>query len=169
VMAVAALALLLAPLALPVDPARVGAVRPLAYLWALLAVVLPNLVLVGALLFAVATLTRSTLATYVGGVAIYALYFVTALLIDSPLMAGTAPPTREALARAALLDPFGLSAFFEQTRYWTPAERDARPVALAGRMLLNRLLWLGVSAAVLALVYRRFTFRVGGAAGGTAR
>ena len=110
------------------DPARLGAVRPLAYAWALLVLVLPNLLLVGALLFAVATLTRSTLATYVGAIAIYALYLVTALLVDSPLMAGAAPPTPEGLARAALLDPFGLSAFFEQTRYWTPAERDVRLV-----------------------------------------
>ena len=161
VLAVAAVVLMLAPLVLPVDADRVGPVRPAAYLWTLVVLVGPNLLLVGALLFAVATLTRSTLATYVGGIAIYALYLVTALLVDSPLMAGSAPPTREALARAALLDPFGLSAFFEQTRYWTPAERDSRPVALAGRLLLNRLLWLGVSAAVLALVHARFRFRIG--------
>jgi len=160
VMAAAALVLMLAPLVLAVEPERLGPVRPLAYAWALLLLVLPNLVLVGALLFAVATLTRSTLATYVAAVAIYALYLVTALLIDSPLMAGTAPPTPEALARAAVLDPFGLSAFFEQTRYWTPAERDVRRVALAGRMLVNRALWLGVSAAVLALAYWRFSFSV---------
>ncbi|MCC3160047.1 hypothetical protein LJ737_22610 [Hymenobacter sp. 15J16-1T3B] len=158
VLTLAAAVLLLAPLLLPVAPERLGAVRPGAYLWALLVLVLPNLLLVGAVLFAVATLTRSTLATYVGAVAIYALYLVTALLIDSPLMAGTAPPTPEGLARAALLDPFGLSAFFEQTRYWTPAERDGRLLALSGHLLLNRLLWLGVTAAVLALVYARFSF-----------
>src|SRR5687767_6132601 len=70
VMAVAALALMLAPLALPVDPARLGPVRPGAYVWALLVLVLPNLALVGALLYAVATVARSTLATYVAGVAI---------------------------------------------------------------------------------------------------
>jgi hypothetical protein len=75
-------------------------------------------------------------------------------------MASSAPPTREALARAAVLDPFGLSAFFEQTRYWTVAERDARPVTLTGRLLVNRLLWLGVSGAVLAFAYARFAFRV---------
>lgn len=156
VLTLAALALLLAPWLLPVAPERLGAVQPLAYLWALLVLVVPNLLLVGVLLFGVATLTRSTLATYVGAVAIYALYLVTALLVDSPLMAGTAPPTPEALARAALLDPFGLSAFFEQTRYWTPAERDTRLLLLSGHLLLNRLLWLSVAAGVLALVYGRF-------------
>jgi ABC-2 type transport system permease protein len=160
VMAIAAVVLMLAPLVMKVEPGRLGAVRPIAYVWALLVLVLPNLVLVGALLFAVATLTRNTLATYVGGVAIYALYMVCALLIDSPLMAGVAPPTPEGLARAALLDPFGLSAFFEQTRYWTPAERDVRLLSLSGHVLLNRAIWLGLSVAVLALVYHRFAFRV---------
>ncbi|AHG92478.1 Peptidase M1 membrane alanine aminopeptidase (plasmid) [Gemmatirosa kalamazoonensis] len=159
-MTLAALVLMLAPLVLQVEPDRLGAVRPVAYLWALVVLVLPNLLLVGAVLYAVATLTRSTLATYVGAVAIYALYLVTALLVDSPLMAGAAPPTPEGLARAALLDPFGLSAFFEQTRYWTPAERDVRMVALSGRMLLNRLLWMGVAATVLAWTYARFRFEV---------
>src|SRR5207253_6043189 len=46
VMALAALVLMLAPLVLPVDPARLGAVRPVAYLWALAVLVLPNLLLV---------------------------------------------------------------------------------------------------------------------------
>ena len=158
-MGVAALALMLGPLVLPLEPERLGAVRPLAYGWALLVIVVPNLLLTGALLFAVAALTRSTLATYVGGVAIYALYWVSALLVESPLMAGAAP-TPEGLARAALLDPFGLSAFFEQTRYWLPAERGTRMVALTGRLLLNRLLWLGVATAVLAFAYRRFEVRL---------
>jgi len=159
VLALAALVLMLAPLVLPVEPGRLGPVRPLAYLWALLVLVLPNLLLVGALLFAVASLTRSTLATHVGAVAIYALYLVCALLVDSPLMAGAAPPTPEGLARAALLDPFGLSAFFEQTRYWAPAEREVRLLSLSGHVLLNRLLWLGVAASVLGLVYARFSFQ----------
>ncbi|HSU15905.1 hypothetical protein [Longimicrobium sp.] len=167
VMAIAAGVMMIAPLAVPLDAARIGPVRPLAYVWAMVVVAIPNLLLAGTLLFAVATLTRSTLATYVGGVAIYALYLVCALAVDSPLMAGAAPPTPEGLARAALLDPFGLSAFFEQTRYWTPAERNVRLVALSGHLLLNRVLWMGIALAVLALVHHRFAFRV--AAGGRTR
>jgi hypothetical protein len=144
------LVLLLAPLVVAIEPARQGLLRPAAHLWALAVIVLPNLLLVGALLFACATLTRSTIATYVAAVGIYALYWVAAFLVDSPLMASSAPPTREALARAAVLDPFGLSAFFEQTRYWPVAERDVRPVTLTGRLLVNRLLWLGLSLSALS-------------------
>ena len=159
VMVVAMIVMMLMPVYATVDAARIGPVRTGAYVWAMLIIVIPNLMLICALLFAVAVTTRSTLATYVGAVAIYALYLVCSLLVDSPLMAGAAPPTAEGLARAALLDPFALSAFFEQTRYWTPAERNVRLPLLTGHMLMNRALWTAVAIAVFAITYRVFSFR----------
>lgn len=161
VFAFAALGMLVAPHVVVVDPERLGRTDVVAYLWALLVIGVPNLVFAGTLVFAVAALTRSTLATYVGAVFLYALYFVCAMLIGSPLMAGAAPSSASALARAALIDPFGLSAIFEQARYWTPEMRNLRAPALAGHLLLNRALWLAASAAVMALVHRRFELRVG--------
>ena len=161
VMTIAAVVLMLAPFVVRVDPARLGGLHPFSYVWALLILVLPNLLLIASVLFAIAILSRSTLATYVGAVGIYALYLVTALLVDSPLMAGTAPPTPEGLARAALLDPFGLSAFFEQTRYWTAAERDVRLLSLSGRVLANRAVWTTCALLVLAATYAGFSFRLG--------
>ena len=121
--------------------------------------VLPNIIIATSIVFAIAAATRSTLATWVGGVLVYALYFITAMLVDSPLMAGTSPPTAEALARAAIMDPFGLSAFFEQTRYWTPAERNTRLLSLSGHFLGNRLLWLAVAARIVGLTGRLFRMR----------
>jgi ABC-2 type transport system permease protein len=160
VFTVAALGLMLAPRVLAVDPERLGDTEVLRYVWALAVMVLPNLVFAASLLFAISALTRSALASYIGAVFLYALYFVGSMLGDSPLMAGAAPQTPEAMARAALLDPFGLSAFFTQTRYWTEHERNTRLLGLEGPFLLNRLLWLGVSACVLGFVYQRFAFRV---------
>ena len=93
---------------------------------------LPTLFFVAALLFAVAAFTRSALATYVGGVLVYVLYFATAVLTSSPLLAQSRPTTAEELAAAALADPFALAAFFEQTHYWTAAERGVRTL-VAGR------------------------------------
>jgi ABC-type transport system involved in multi-copper enzyme maturation permease subunit len=154
------LGMLLAPLVTVVDPERLGRTDVAAYLWALLVMGLPNLLIAGTIVFAVAALTRSTLASYVGGVFVYALYFVCAVLVHSPLLAGGAPVSAEALARAALIDPFGISALFEQTRYWTPEMRDTRLLSLSGRFLLNRVLWMAVSAAILAVVHRRFALRV---------
>ncbi len=155
----AGLVLMLAPLLLGVDPVRLGPVQPWSYAWALLVLVLPNLVIATAIVFAIAAATRSTLATWVGGVLVYALYFITAMLVDSPLMAGTSPPTAVALARAAILDPFGLSAFFEQTRYWTPAERNTQLLSFSGHFLWNRLLWLAVAGGIFAVTARLFRMR----------
>ncbi|WP_164020412.1 ABC transporter permease/M1 family aminopeptidase [Pyxidicoccus trucidator] len=160
VFAVTALGLMLAPRVMAVDPERLGSTEVLRYVWALAVMVLPNLLFAASLLFAISVLTRSALASYIGAVFLYALYFVGSMLGDSPLMAGAAPQTSEAMTRASLLDPFGLSAFFAQTRYWTEHERNTRLLALEGPFLLNRLLWLGVSAGVLGLVYRCFAFRV---------
>ena len=152
--------LFVAPLVAGLDPARLGPTMPSAYLWALLVMALPNLLFAGAVVFAVAVLSRSVLASYVGSVFLYMLYMVVAMMIGSPLMAGATPQSPQAMARAAVLDPFGISAFFQQTWYWTPAQRDTQLLALDGYFLLNRLLVLGLAAAILFVTYRLFSFRL---------
>lgn len=153
-MLLATIVLFVLPFVLPFDAGRIGAPLPGAYAWAMVALVIPDIVLISALLFAVAAFARNTLATYVGAIALFGLYTVVAMLTESPFMAGSAPATPEKLALAAVLDPFGLSAFFEQTRYWTPSERNMRLLSLSGNFLVNRVVWTGVAGAVLAFTYR---------------
>ena len=155
VVALAAGSVLLRP-----DPGSVTPFDPVPYLWSFAVLALPGTLFVAAFLFAVAALTRSTPATYVAGVFLYVLYWVVALVTGSPIVAGSAPQSAGALRLAALLDPFGLSAFLEQTRHWTLDERNTRNVALAGTFLWNRLMVLGVAALALAVAHRRFTFRL---------
>ncbi|MGK2857856.1 MAG: M1 family aminopeptidase [Thermoanaerobaculia bacterium] len=155
-----ALGMLLA-LALPSqDPSRIGPIELLHYLWALGVMAFPNILVAGVILFAIATLSRSVLASYVGAVFVYVMYFVGASLASSPLMAASAPGAAGEMSLAALVDPFGLSAFFEQTRFWTPGDRETRLVALEGNFLLNRAGWLAISALAWAVLYRLFAFRV---------
>jgi hypothetical protein len=142
------------------EPERLAAFTPGPYLFAVFVLALPTLFFVGALVFAIAALTRSAVATYVGGVFVYVLYFASAVLTGSPLLAQSRPTTAEELAAAALADPFALAAFFEQTHYWTAAERATRGIALAGRLLANRVLWTGAAVALLAVAHRLFAFRV---------
>ena len=142
------------------DPDRLGAVQPAHYLWALIVIAVPNMLFAAATLFALSTVTRSLLASYAGSVLLYILYFVASALTNSPLMASSVPGANESAWLASLLDPFALSAFFEQTRNWTPALRNTKLISLTGNFLLNRLLWTGVSLAILAVAYRLFSFRV---------
>ena len=142
------------------DADRLGSASPLPHLWAVLVIALPNLLFAAVVLFALSTITRGVAASYAGSVLIWVLYFVGAALSNSPLMASSKPAAGGGSSLAALLDPFALTAFFEQTQHWPPAMRNTRLVALTGDFLLNRLLWIGVSAAILAIVYRVFSFRV---------
>ncbi|HEX8451875.1 MAG TPA: M1 family aminopeptidase [Longimicrobium sp.] len=151
VLGLAALGMSLAPVLAVIEPERLGPADPAAPFWALAVIGIPNLLLLAATVFTVAVLTRSALAGYVGALALYAGYFLVAYLLASPLIAGAAPASAETLARAAILDPFGISAVFEQARSWTPHDQNSRYVALRGALLANRLLWLAVAAGALAL------------------
>lgn len=117
------------------DPATLGPVRPSAYALALLGLALPNLLLGSAVAFGLATAARSLTAALLGAVA---------LLIAYGLGSGHA-------VIPALLEPFGFAALADVLQGWTGAQRDATAPPLAGVLLANRLLWLGVSAALVAL------------------
>ncbi len=130
------------------------------YLQAFAFVILPDLLFTATVVFAVAALTRSAPASYVGSVVLYALYFVAAALTNSPLMAASASNAGASMSLAALLDPFGLTAFFEQTRYWTILERDTQMIALAGNFLVNRIIWIFAALMIVVIVYRAYPFRL---------
>jgi ABC-2 type transport system permease protein len=112
-------------------------------------VVLPNLLVMGALFFSLASLTRRILFAYVGVVGFFVIYGVSQSFIAD----------LENDMLAALADPFGMAAIDLVTRYWTPAERNTLLVPLDGVFALNRALWLAVAAATLAWTVRRFRMR----------
>jgi len=132
------------------EPERVGPFLVSPYLYAFAALVIPNLFLTSAIFFGVATLTRSMMGTYVSLVGFFVGYGV----------AGTFLQDVESERLAVLLDPFGLAGFQIATQYWTTAERNSRVLGLDGALLQNRLLWVGVGIAVLALAFWRFSFTV---------
>lgn len=132
-----------------VDAETVGPNLLSHYAFAYLALALPNIFLTSCIFFAVATLTRSMMYSYVGVVVFLVAYLVVTGII------GSKPELRDV---GAVADPFGGSAFGNATRYWTAAERNTMMPAFEGRLLLNRLLWTGVGLAALAFAYARFTF-----------
>lgn len=109
---------------------------------------LPNALIVSAILFALATATRSTAGTFVGVVLVIVLY-----LFSQRLMEG-----RQPLDVRVLADPLGMSAYMAAARYLTAAELNAGAVPVTRLMLLSRLLWVGAALGLLALTCRRFRF-----------
>ena len=138
------------------DAEKIGPFVAGHYLYALFVFGLPTLLITGAAFFALATATRSLMWTYVGAVALLVLFSVTRVWLRDL--------QHETLA--ALSDPFGLSALTITTKYWTAADRNTLLPPLAGLLLANRLLWVGVAGALFALAWRIFRFetRASGAA-----
>ena len=135
------------------DPMKLGPLRPEDYFYAYFLVALPTLLMMGAMFFALATATRSMLATYVGVVAFLVGYFVLTGLFAKPQYDHI----------VGLFEPFGLGAIGEATKYWTASERNTMLPPLAGVVAYNRLIWFGTSFAMLALAYFIFRFETKGA------
>ncbi len=134
-----------------VDPETLGPLMPQAYLFAYFYLALPVLFLSSAIFFTLATVTRSMMWAYVGVVAFVILRAVFSLVL-----------TRQGMETvAALWEPNGIAAFGLATRYWTASERNTLIPAIEGYSLWNKLLWLAISFAFLALAYRLFRFETG--------
>jgi ABC-2 type transport system permease protein len=134
-----------------IEKERLGPFALWPYVYSLLVMVVPNLLLAGAIFFTVAALTRSLMATYASAIG-----FLVANAIASELLEDIA---NEKLA--GLLDPFGLGAFALGTRYWTIFQKNTQVLPLEGIYLWNRILWVAIALAVLAFGFWRFRFTTG--------
>jgi ABC-2 type transport system permease protein len=130
------------------DKTRVGPPMISAFLQPFIINVLPNLLFLTAIFFALAALSRKMLPVYVAGVLVLIGYFVVAQNSNA----------FQTNVRFALLDPLGGAAIDRMTRYWTPFQRNTQLIPLGGILLANRLLWLGIGAMFFILAYARFSF-----------
>jgi len=130
------------------DPARVGPQTAYSYLQPYFTMVIPNLIFISAIFFALAALGKKMLPVYAGSVILLIGYFVA-----SQLSADLSMTTL-----AAMIDPFGGNALTRVTQYWTPFQRNTQIIPLAGVLLWNRVLWLSIGALILGLTYVRFSF-----------
>jgi ABC-2 type transport system permease protein len=128
------------------DASRLGPTPWTAYLWSFAVLVLPNLLFLAALLFLLATLTRSMLYTYLGVIAFFVLW----------TMSGSLTSDLDSRWIGALVDPSGGTAIGEHMRYWSSAQLNTQLPALTGLLLANRAIWLGVALLLLALAFRLF-------------
>ena len=81
--------------------------------------------------------------TYVGVIGFLMLYLISSAYFAKP----------EYESVVALLDPFGLGAFEEATKYWTATERNTQLPGITGQILSNRLLWGSVALALLGVAW----------------
>ena len=122
-----------------VDPETVGPQKFSYYAWNFALFGLPNVLLICAILFALATALRSMMAAYIGAVLLVMGYLVTVSIVGQKI------EYRETFAR---WEPLGNGALREAMRYWTQSEMNSRLVDLSGTLLFNRI-W----AVVLAFIF----------------
>ena len=131
------------------DTDAIGPFSLYAYLHPFAILVIPNVFMVGALLFMLAALTRRMLPTYLASV----------VLLFGYLTAGNLVSDIETRWIAALLDPFGGEAVGLAVRYWTPVEQNSNFIPLSKWLLLNRLIWLGAGCVFMGIGLWKFDFK----------
>ena len=130
------------------SPEKIGPFMPYAYLSSFFIFYLPNILLSGALFYGVAILKKSQTFAFACTLFLLFGYAFTGILIKN----------LEWQHLTYIFDPFGLEAVVLATKYWTIAEKNTMLVSLTGWMLLNRLIWVSASVAILALLYYNFSF-----------
>lgn len=130
------------------DPIRFGPNNWLVHTQAILWFGLTSIAFQSALMFAIASHVRSTAAAFVTSVA---------LVVLSGIASAYSTEVDNALL-SSLLDPFGNRALDQVTRYWSVVDNNTRLLPLLGPLTWNRLLWLGIGAAIFVFGYLRFSF-----------
>lgn len=131
------------------EPERVGPFVAYHYLYPMAIFTIPNLFFTGTLFFSAVALTKNVRVTYVGSV----------LLFIGYLLANALTTDLENQKLVDILDPFALTTYTNVTKYWTPVEQNTLVPALSGNLLINRLLWVGVSLALFLFTFFRFSFQ----------
>ena len=132
-----------------VDPQIIGPFRPAAYGAAYGFIAITTAFIATTVQFSAALLSGRPMASYVGSMG---LFFLSYPVTFALYMAGLGE-------RALIVDPVGVfSIMNEMMLKWTIVEKNVRMFVPEGRMLLNRLVWLGIAFATLAATYRRFRF-----------
>jgi ABC-2 type transport system permease protein len=131
-----------------VDPETVGPQIFSYYAWPFLIFALPNIFLLCAVLFALATLLRSMMAAYIGAIVLVMGYLVITSILGQKI------EYRDAVAR---WEPLGTGAVQEATRYWTQSELNSRLIDLTGAVLFNRIWALVLAVLFLGLTFWRFS------------
>lgn len=128
------------------DPGTWGPFSFTSYAWPFLTGVFPNVFFLGALFFAMVTLSRKMMYGYL--VAIFSIVFYGAAI--------SALSDLENKDLASTFDPFGLLSTDRVTDYWSIAEKNVNLVPLVGTYLINRLAIMVIGLGILFFGYRRF-------------
>jgi len=124
--------------------------RPEAYLSVYFFIALPNTIIVTALQFSFAALSRQVMTSYLASLL---------LALVAQIIAVTVAKLFGNWDLVKLLDPIGVTGIIgNELQTWTPTDKNTRLITLEGMFLLNRILWGSVAVGLLFFTYLRFSF-----------
>ncbi|MEQ8472599.1 MAG: M1 family aminopeptidase [Marinoscillum sp.] len=112
------------------------------YLQPFLWVAFPLLFFGASVFFVTGALSKKLMVVYTQGLIIFVLFMLTKGITNETLQ--------------ALLDPFSLTTLSKVSKEWSVNDRNTLLIPVSGIMLLNKLFWVGLGLAVLAIGYFRF-------------
>jgi len=121
------------------DAERVGPFSFYAYLIPYTLFTVPTVFVLSAIFYAAALRFRSMMAVYLFALGLFVIYGASGAMFAEPQQ-------RDMLA---ITDPFGIRAFFDVTRYWTPSQKNVDIIGLEGNIFYNRMLWILLGSIML--------------------
>jgi hypothetical protein len=111
-------------------------------------IVLPNLIFMGLAFFGTSLFTRRVMSAYIVALVMFVGYMLASVLMGDVVTNHY----------GSLVDPFGMSSWSYDTRYWPTADYNTRLMPFSGMLFFNRLLWLGLGLLGWTLLIQRFSF-----------
>ncbi|WP_405399943.1 ABC transporter permease/M1 family aminopeptidase [Maribacter sp. Asnod2-G09] len=108
-----------------------------------------NAFLVGSIFFCLMTFFKRMSILYLGGI----------LLLIITTVASQLMVSLDTQWLSVYVDPFGESAYGYLTKYWSVSELNTTQLALTGKFMLNRLLWLSVGIIIFIFTLLKFSYK----------
>ncbi len=126
----------------------VGPFEVMNYLQPFLLYIIPNVFFYGIIVFAITAFARNI---NIG-------FMVVLCLIILQQIGSSSLESADDTYWIELLEPTGEAATTELIKYWSPEEQSNQLIPVEGNLLMNRLLWLGISSSLFLLVLIQFKF-----------
>ena len=119
-----------------------------SYFFPFLYLLVFNSFFIGTLFFCLMTFFKRMPILYLGGIIIFIGTILSRQLLSN----------LDTEWLSIYIDPFGISAYAYLTKYWSVTELNTTQLALTGKFLLNRLLWLGLGLIIFLITLFRFSY-----------
>ncbi len=131
------------------DASRLGPFYVETFISHYLLIALPNAFIIGSIIYAISSKWKSTMISFAG------IFIILISIIIAKVLASNINYQNIVL----FIDILGDNVYNIETRYYSAVEKNTTPSVWSIQLLYNRGVWIGLSALVLYISYRAFSFK----------